>query len=82
MARPSLAEVLAVRADRMALVRRLVTELGNSDLGRPCLRSPAPGYPEEPRAVAECLAVVMEEEIEHHRFAVRDLAIRALERPQ
>jgi hypothetical protein len=25
--------------------------------------------------VAECIGVVMEEEIEHHRFAVRDLAV-------
>jgi hypothetical protein len=25
--------------------------------------------------VAECIAVVMDEEIEHYRFAVRDLAV-------
>jgi DinB superfamily len=74
-ARPSLDEVLVVRADRMAVMRRLVDGLGNADLETMCARSPAPGYPEEPRAVAECLSVVMEEEIEHHRFAVRDLAI-------
>ena len=72
---PSLAEVLAVRADRMALVRRLVDGLTGEEMGRPCHRSPAPGYPEEDRAVAECLAVVMEEECEHHRFATRDLAL-------
>ena len=30
---------------------------------------------EEERAVAECIAVVMDEEIEHYRFAVRDLAV-------
>ena len=45
------------------------------DLGRGCQRSPAPGYPEEERAVAECIGVVMDEEIEHYRFAVRDLAV-------
>jgi len=73
-ARPSYAEVLAVRAERMALVRRVVDGLSDTDLGRLCARSPAPGYPEEERPVAECLAVVMEEECEHHRFAVRDLA--------
>jgi hypothetical protein len=39
------------------------------------MRSPAPGYPEEPRVVGECLGVVMEEECEHHRFATRDLAV-------
>ena len=74
-ANPSLAEVLEVRAGRMALVRGIVEKVTNADLGRMCLRSPAPGYPEEERAVAECLAVVMQEECEHHQFAVRDLAV-------
>jgi hypothetical protein len=74
-ARPSLAEVLAVRAERMALVRRIVDGLSDAELGRACTRAPAPGYPEEARPVGECLGVVMEEECEHHRFAVRDLAL-------
>jgi hypothetical protein len=73
-ARPSYDEVLAVRAQRMALVRRIVDGLTGPDLGRLCPRSPAPGYPEEERRVADCLAVVMEEECDHHRFAARDLA--------
>ncbi len=59
----------------MALIRGLVDGVTNADLGRMCARSPAPGYPEGDRAVAECLGVVMEEECEHHRFAVRDLAV-------
>jgi hypothetical protein len=71
---PSLMEVKAARADRMARVRAIVDGLTDADLGRTCTRTPAPGYPEEPRIVAECLAVVMDEECEHHRFAVRDLA--------
>ena len=74
-ARPSFDEVLTVRADRMALVRGIVERLTDSELGRMCERSPAPGYPEESRPVGECLGVVMEEECEHHRFAVRDLAV-------
>ena len=74
-ARPSYAEVMDARADRMALVRGILDDLTDSELGRPCRRSPAPGYPEGDRPVAECLAVVMEEECEHHRFAVRDLAV-------
>ena len=74
-ARPSYAEVLTVRADRMALVRRLVDGLTDAELGRACSRSPAPGYPEEPRPVGECLGVVMDEECEHYRFAVRDLVV-------
>jgi DinB superfamily/Pentapeptide repeats (8 copies) len=74
-AQPSYAEILAARADRMAVVRGIVTSLTDAELGRPCRRSPAPGYPEEERTVAECIAVVMDEEIEHYRFAVRDLAV-------
>jgi hypothetical protein len=73
-ARPSYAEVRALRADRMDMVRRLVEGLTDAELGRVCTRSPAPGYPAEERSVGECLGVVMEEECEHHRFAVRDLA--------
>jgi hypothetical protein len=74
-ARPSFAEVMAVRADRMGLVRGIVDGLADADLGRMCMRSPAPGYPEGARPVGECLGVLMEEECEHHRFAVRDLAV-------
>jgi hypothetical protein len=73
-ARPTYAEILAVRADRMAGMRRIVDGLTDDDLGRRCNRSPAPGYPDEERSVLECIGVVMEEEIEHYRFAVRDLA--------
>lgn len=73
-AQPSYAEVMAVRADRMALVRRIVDGLTNADLGREVTRSPAPGYPDEERTVGGCLGVVMEEECEHRRYAVRDLA--------
>jgi hypothetical protein len=74
-AQPGYAEILAARADRMGVMRGIVAGLTNDGLGRPCQRSPAPGYPDEERAVAECVAVVMEEEIEHYRFAVRDLAV-------
>ncbi len=74
-ANPSYAEVLQVRADRMALIRSIVDAVTNAELGRMCGRSPAPGYPEEDRPVGECLGVVMEEECEHYRFAARDLAV-------
>src|SRR5262249_19732003 len=72
--RPGNAEILAARADRMTVMRRIVAGLTDESLGRLCRRSPAPGYPEEERTVIDCIAVVMEEEIEHYRFAVRDLA--------
>jgi hypothetical protein len=74
-AQPGYDEVLAARADRMAVMRRIVAGLTDDDLGRPCQRSPAPGYPDEERTVIDCIAVVMDEEIEHYRFAARDLAV-------
>jgi hypothetical protein len=74
-AQPRYAEILAARADRMAVIRRIVAGLTDADLGRMCQRSPAPGYPDEQNTVINCLAVVMDEEIEHYRFAVRDLAV-------
>jgi hypothetical protein len=73
-AQPSYAEILAARADRRAVMRGIVTGLTDDGLGRLCQRSPAPGYPDEKPAVADCIGVVMDEEIEHYRFAVRDLA--------
>jgi DinB superfamily/Pentapeptide repeats (8 copies) len=74
-ARPSYAEVMKVRADRLALVRGIVEGLTDAELERICERPPAPGYPEETRTVGRCLRVVMKEEVEHHRYTVRDLAV-------
>jgi hypothetical protein len=73
-ATPTWAETLAARNDRTAVLAGILADLTDADLGRVCTRLPAPGYPEEERRVAECLAVVLEEECEHYRFAVRDLA--------
>lgn len=77
-ARPSYAEVLEARADRMALVRRILDDLTDAELGRACTRAPAPGYPEESRPVGDCLGVVFEEECEHQRIAERDLSALAV----
>ena len=74
-ARPSFDETLEARASRIAVVRGIVDDLTDDGLERVCTRAPAPGYPEEPRTVRRCLRVVMNEEIEHHRYAVRDLAV-------
>ncbi len=74
-AQPGYAEILAARAGRMTVMRRIVTGLTDDSLGRLCQRSPAPGYPDEERTVIDCISVVMDEEIEHYRFAVRDLAV-------
>jgi hypothetical protein len=74
-ASPSFAEVLKVRGERIALIQEIMDGLTDSELTRVCTRSPAPGYPAEDRTVIECLGVVMDEEIEHHRYATRDLAV-------
>jgi len=74
-AQPGYTEILAAREDRMAVMRRIVADLTDESTGRLCKRSPAPGYPDETRTVIDCIAVVMDEEIEHYRFAVRDLAV-------
>jgi hypothetical protein len=61
--------------DRMAVMRRIVADLTNDSMGRLCQRLPAPGYPDEERTVIACIGVVMDEEIEHYRFATRDLEV-------
>jgi DinB superfamily/Pentapeptide repeats (8 copies) len=72
--RPPLAEVVEVRGTRMTMVRGIVDDLTDDDLERECPRLPAPGYPEGRYTVSRCLKVVMKEECEHRRYAVRDLA--------
>jgi hypothetical protein len=74
-ARPSFAEVMQVRDNRIAQVRSIVHGLTDTELERTCTRAPATGYPEELRSVRSCLGVVMDEECAHHRYAVRDLAV-------
>ncbi|GMA86118.1 hypothetical protein GCM10025868_13680 [Angustibacter aerolatus] len=67
--------MLEARAGRQQVVRDVLADLTDRDLGRECLRTPAPGYPDGGRPVWECLSVLLEEEIEHRRYAVRDLAV-------
>ena len=67
---PSYAEVLEARAGRVALVRDFLETVTAEDLAAPRRNPWAPEYPETTLA---CLHVVLEEEWEHHRYAVRDL---------
>ncbi len=43
-------------------------------VGTACGRKPADPYPDQEYVVRRCLKVVLKEEAEHHRYAVRDLA--------
>lgn len=74
-ATPTLDEVLASRQARMATMRRVVDELTETELDRICARKPADPYPDQEYVVRRCLKVILKEEAEHHRYAVRDLAV-------
>lgn len=74
-ATPTLDEVLAPRLARMAAMRRVIDGLTPAELDRVCGRKPADPYPDQEYVVRRCLKVVLKEEAEHHRYAVRDLAV-------
>jgi hypothetical protein len=75
-ARPSLDAVLAVRADRMATVARVLHELTDERLEEMTKPVVEPGYPEsESFPVRRCLRAVVNEEWLHREYAERDLAI-------
>jgi hypothetical protein len=74
-ARPSLDEVLAVRADRMARVREVIAGLTDERLAEKTDPVLEPGYPaSESYPVRRCIGAILTEEWEHRRFAERDLA--------
>lgn len=73
-ARPSLDEVLALRADRTATVRRVVDGLTDEALAGTTEPVTAPGYPEpESYAVTRILRTILNEEWQHRLYAERDL---------
>ncbi|MET7423653.1 DinB family protein [Dactylosporangium sp. NPDC005555] len=67
---PSYAEVLEVRAGRMAMVGEFLATVTPEVLAEPRRN---PHAPEREETVLHCLHVILEEEWEHHRYAVRDL---------
>jgi hypothetical protein len=67
---PSYAEVLKIRANRVAMVRDFLASVTSDELAMTRRNPWAAEYPETTRS---CLQVILEEEWEHHRFAVRDL---------
>jgi hypothetical protein len=66
---PSVAEALAVRADRAARFRDYLASVSSTDFARPIDVLENGTNPLE-----ECLDTVFEEEFWHNRYAVRDLA--------
>jgi hypothetical protein len=67
---PSYAEVLEVRAGRVAMVRDFLATVTSDELAA---TRKNPWGPEYPETILSCLHVILEEEWEHHRYAVRDL---------
>ncbi|MBB2914127.1 hypothetical protein FHS43_005439 [Streptosporangium becharense] len=76
-ARPAYAEVLSIRLERAALVRDILDHLTEERLRSRCPGTLPFAWDEPSPSVGEALTVVMEEEIEHRRYVLRDL--RALE---
>jgi hypothetical protein len=70
VATPSYAEVLEVRAGRVAMVRDFLATVSPEVLAEPRRNPHDPGHQETTRS---CLHVILEEEWEHQRYAVRDL---------
>ncbi|MCW2795151.1 MAG: pentapeptide repeat protein [Nocardioides sp.] len=75
-ARPPLDEVLALRADRMATVRRVFAELDDERLDGMTEPVMEPGYPEqESFPVRRCLQAILDEEWHHRLYAERDFDV-------
>lgn len=69
---PSYDAVLAVRAERVAMVREHLAGVTAADLQSPAVHVWAP---EVPRRVLQSLHTILHEEWEHLRYALRDLAV-------
>ena len=67
---PTYDEVLEARAGRVAMVREFLASVTPEELAVPRTN---PWRPEEPETTRSCLHVILEEEWEHLRFALRDL---------
>ncbi|MEU4192774.1 DinB family protein [Kribbella sp. NPDC026611] len=70
--RPAYADVLEARTDRNAMVRDYLAKVTQDELDAPRKNPWNPNHEETTR---HCLHTILEEGWEHHRFAVRDLAV-------
>jgi DinB superfamily len=72
---PSLDQVLALRRERTDEVREVIVGAQAKELARNCVPPDSPGHPRTDHTVLECLHVILKEEWQHHRYAVRDLDV-------
>lgn len=66
----SFENVVEARAERQTMVREFLGSVISEELAQPRKNPHAPDYQE---TVLSCLHTILEEEWEHHRYAVRDL---------
>jgi hypothetical protein len=75
-ARPSLEEMLELRADRMRTVHEVIAALTDDVLNGETDPVPSPGYPPAGSyPVRRCLRAILNEEWLHRSYAERDLAV-------
>jgi hypothetical protein len=67
---PPYAEVLEARAGRVAMVRDFLATVTSAELA---VTRTNPWDPDDQPTTLSCLHVILDEEWEHHRYAVRDL---------
>ena len=67
---PSYADVIEARQGRVTMVRDFLAAVTSDELAA---TRQNPHEPEHQETVVSCLHVILEEEWEHHRYAVRDL---------
>lgn len=74
-ATPELADVLPVRREHQRAVRDSLGRLTDDELREVRTAPDEPGHPNGDHSVLQCIHVLLNEEWEHHRYAVRDLEI-------
>ncbi|WP_427885710.1 DinB family protein [Kribbella sp. GL6] len=70
-ATPTYAEILTLRKDRAAAVQSFLADATPAVLAEP---RQGPPWADEPLTTLTCLHVLLDEELEHHHYATRDLA--------
>jgi hypothetical protein len=63
------------RRERMDEVRDVIADATAEELERNCVPPDSPGHPRKDHSVLQCLHVILKEEWQHHRYAVRDLEV-------
>ena len=56
-------------------VRKVIVGASTEKLERNCVPPDSPGHPRTDHTVVQCLHVILKEEWQHHRYAIRDLGV-------